>query len=98
LRTILAAAAAGRVDVSRTIAFVGVGQADPAVVARLHAAGVRVQMGTFPLDAQADAATNPATYTPFLDAGVDVLATDNIRSASEAVRTFTTARRLTGAR
>ena len=96
---LLAAGAEGRVDLSRTIAFVGVGRApgepgpDPAVVASLHAAGMRVQMGTFPLDALADAATNPAAYTPFLDAGVDVLATDNVRSASEAVRAFMTARR-----
>ena len=90
---LLAAGAAGRADLARTIAFAGVGQASPAVVARLHAAGIRVQVGTFPLDAAADAATNPATYTPFLDAGVDVIATDNIRSASEAVRTFTAAQR-----
>ncbi|HEX8299642.1 MAG TPA: glycerophosphodiester phosphodiesterase family protein, partial [Rubricoccaceae bacterium] len=81
------------VDLSRTIAFVGVAQADPAVVARLHAAGIRVQVGTFPLDATADAATNPAVYTPFLDAGVDVLSTDNVRSASEAIRMVRTARR-----
>ena len=88
-----AVAKAGRADLTRTIAFAGVGQASSAVVARLHAAGIRVQVGTFPLDAAADAATNPATYTPFLDAGVDVIATDNIRSASEAVRTFTAAQR-----
>ena len=101
---LVAAGAAGRVDLSRTIAFAGVSRApgepgpDPAVVARMHGAGIRVQVGTFPLDAQADAATNPAVYTPFLDAGVDVLATDNVRSASEAVRAFATARRLRGAR
>ncbi len=91
--TLLAAGAAGRVDLSRTIAFVGVGQADPEVVRRMHAAGIRVQMGTFPIDAAADAATAPSVYLPFLEAGVDVLATDNVRSASEAVRIFRTARR-----
>ena len=90
---LVAAGAAGRVDVSRTIAFAGVGRADPTVVARMHAAGVRVQVGTFPLDAAADTATAPGVYTPFLDAGVDVLATDNIRTASEAVRAFTLRRR-----
>ena len=89
---LLAAGQAGRVDLSRTIAFAGVGRADPEVVARMHAAGIRVQVGTFPLDDAADAATNPAVYTPFLDAGVDVIATDNVRSASEAVRAFNTAR------
>ena len=89
---LLAAGREGRVDLSRTIVFAGVGQADPDVVRRMHAAGIRVQVGTFPLDAAADAATNPAVYTPFLDAGVDVIATDNVRSASEAVRMFNTAR------
>ncbi len=89
---LLAAGREGRVDLSRTIAFAGVGRADPEVVARMHAAGVRVQVGTFPLDAAADAATDPAVYTPFLEAGIDVLATDNVRSASEAVRAFNTAR------
>ncbi len=84
---------ASGVDLTRTIAFSGVGQADPVVIERLHAAGIRVQVGTFPLDAAADSATAPSVYTPFLQAGVDVLATDNIRSASEAVRTFRISRR-----
>jgi len=83
---LLAAGAEGRIDLSRTIAFAGVGRADPAVVERLHAAGIRVQVGTFPLDAAADVAASPAVYAPFLQAGVDVLATDNVRGASEAVR------------
>lgn len=93
VEALLAAGQAGRVDVSRTIAFAGVGQADSVAVARLHAAGVRVQVGTFPLDDAADAATAPGVYTPFLDAGVDVLATDNIRTAAEAVRAFRLRRR-----
>ncbi len=90
---LLAAGAEGRVDLSRTIAFVGVGRADPEVVRQMHGAGIRVQVGTFPLDAAADAATAPSVYLPFLEAGIDVLATDNVRSASEAARTFSTARR-----
>lgn len=84
---------ASGVDLARTIAFAGVGQADPAVVDRLHQAGIRVQVGTFPLDAAADAATAPAAYLPFLQAGIDVLATDNVRSASEAVRAYRLSRR-----
>ena len=40
----------------------------------------------------ADAATNPLVYMPFLEAGVDVIATDNVRSSAEAVRMFNTAR------
>jgi glycerophosphoryl diester phosphodiesterase len=79
---------ASGVDRSRTIAFAGVGRADPDVVDRLHRAGIRVQVATFPLDAAADTATAPDVYTPFLQAGVDVLVTDNVRSAAEAVRAF----------
>lgn len=89
---LLAAGRAGRVDLSRTIVFAGVGRADPEVVARMHAAGIRVQVGTFPIDAAADAATDPLVYMPFLEAGIDVLATDNVRSSAEAVRMFNTAR------
>lgn len=84
---------ASGVDLSRTIAFVGVGRYDAAVVQRLHAAGIRVQVGTFPVDAQAEVATSPAAYAPFLLSGVDVLATDNIRGASQALRQFRTERR-----
>ena len=90
---LLASGRAGRVDLSRTIAFAGVGRADPAVVERLHAAGIRVQVGTFPLDAAAEAATAPEAYVPLLQAGIDVLATDNIRGASQAVRQFRLAQR-----
>ena len=90
---LIASGQAGRVDLSRTIAFAGVGRADPAVVERLHAAGIRVQVGTFPLDAAAEAATAPEAYVPLLQAGVDVLATDNIRGAAQAVRQFRAARR-----
>jgi glycerophosphoryl diester phosphodiesterase len=79
---------ASGVDLSRTIGFVGVGRADPAVVDRLHGAGIRAQVATFPLDAAADSAAAPGVYTPFLQAGVDVLVTDNVRSASEAVRAY----------
>ena len=66
------------------IAFAGVGSAEPGVIDAFHAAGIRVQVGTFPLD---DAArSDPAIYDRLLDAGVDVLATDNIPGATLAVQ------------
>lgn len=81
---------AAPVDRSRIIAWAGVGRADPDVVARMHAAGIRVQMGTFgALDRAAqDPATpdGPSVYAPALQAGVDVLATDNVPGAAIAVQ------------
>ena len=72
-------------DLSRVIAFGGVGVPDDGVVARLHQLGVRVQAGTFRRD---DGAT-PETYSPFLEAGADVLSTDNVRAATIAAQRAT---------
>jgi glycerophosphoryl diester phosphodiesterase len=68
----------------RVIGFAGVGAMDPEVVARFHRAGVRVQVGTFPLDD--DARLDPAIYDRLLQAGADVLATDNVPGAAAAVQ------------
>lgn len=78
-----AALLAAPVARSHLIAFAGVGAADPAVVARLHEAGIRVRVGTF---GPIEAAAGPAAYRPLLDAGVDVLATDDVPTAALAVR------------
>ena len=80
---------AAPVDLTRIIAFAGVGAADPTVVARLHDAGIRVQVGTFGTIDEAAGATNPGAYRPLLDAGVDVLATDNVPIAALALRSTT---------
>ena len=77
---------ASGLDLSRTIAFAGVGVPDAALVARLHAAGLRVQAGTFPLDPTAISAADPSLYTPYFETGVDVLATDNVPGAAIAVQ------------
>ena len=74
-------------DPDRLIAFAGVGVPDPETARVLHAASVRVQAGTF--DGTDQAAEQPggwAVYRPFLDAGADVLATDNVPAASVAVQ------------
>ena len=72
-------------DLSRVIVFGGVGIPDANVVARLHGMGLRVQAGTFRVDASA----TPETYLPFLDAGADVLSTDNVRAATLAAQRAT---------
>ena len=72
-------------DLGRVIAFGGVGVPDLAVASRLHRLGVRVQAGTF----RQDEGATPATYAPFLDAGADVLSTDNVRAATIAAQRAT---------
>ena len=74
-------------DADRLIAFIGVGVPDPQTARVFHEAGVRTQAGTF--GAPDLAATMPGgweAYTPFLRAGADVLATDNIPAASIAIQ------------
>jgi glycerophosphoryl diester phosphodiesterase len=74
---------AADVDLDRTIAWTGIGPPDPAVVERLHAAGVRAQAGAF---GAIDAAASPAAYAPLLAPGADVIATDNVPAAALAAR------------
>ncbi len=77
---------ASGLDLSRAVAFAGVGVPDPAVVERLHGAGILVQAATFEMDVAALAAADPALYAPFFAAGVDVLATDNVPGAAIAAQ------------
>jgi len=77
---------ASGLDLSRVIAFAGVGVPDPAVVARLHGAGVRVQAATFETDPEALARADASLYAPYLAAGADVLATDHLPGAAVAVQ------------
>lgn len=78
---------ASGLDLSRVIAFAGVGVPDPAVVARLHAAGIRVQAATFETDPEALARADASLYAPYLAAGADVLATDHLAGAAVAAQT-----------
>ena len=81
-RAVLAEAGA-----ERTVAFVGVGRADPATVAVFHEAGVRVQAGAFgAIDTAAQAPGGWAAYAPLLQAGVDVIASDNVPAAAIAAQ------------
>ena len=81
---------ASSVDLSRVIAWTGVGVPDPAVVAALHAAGVRAQAGAFgAIDAAADAASSPEPYGALLATGADVISTDEVPLAALAARRAT---------
>lgn len=83
----LDALTAAPVDLDRVIAWTGVGVPDTSVVRRLHALGVRAQAGAFGApDAAAVERASPAPYLPFLDAGADVIASDNVRGAALATR------------
>lgn len=78
---------ASGLDPDRLIAFAGVGSADPEVIRLMHEAGIRVQVGTFgETDRAAEAPGGWTAYHPFLDAGVDVLATDNVPAAALALQ------------
>ena len=70
----------------RLLAVAGVGAVDPEVADRLHAAGIRVQVGTFGAPDDAAARLGPDAYRPLLDAGADVLATDDVPAAARATR------------
>lgn len=82
---------ASGVPAGQLIGFGGVGSVRSDVVAAFHAAGIRVQVGTFPLDD--DARSDPAIYDRLLMSGVDVLATDNVPGASQAVQRESAKRR-----
>lgn len=84
---------ASGLDLTRVIAFAGVGVPDPAVVARLHGAGLRVQAATFETDEAALPSADAMLYAPYLAAGADVLATDHLAGATIAVQTANRARR-----
>ena len=74
-------------DPDRLIAFTGVGVPDPEVTRIFHEAGVRAQVGTFGgPDAAAMLPGGWSAYAPFLAAGADVLATDNVPAAAIAVQ------------
>lgn len=77
---------ASGLDLSRAVAFAGVGVPDRAVAERLHGAGLLVQAATFPIDGAALTAADPGLYAPFFEAGVDVLATDNVPGAAIAAQ------------
>ena len=85
---------ASGLDLSRVVAWTGVGVPDPEVVARLHAAGIRAQAGAFgAIDEAARTTASPAPYDAILAAGADVIATDVVPMAALATRNAALIRR-----
>ena len=90
----LDALVASGLDLDRVIAWTGVGVPDSAVVARLHALGIRAQAGAFgAIDNAARDAASPAPYQTLLNTGADVIASDRVALAGLAARQATRARR-----
>lgn len=79
------------VDPRRIIGFVGVGTADPTVVARLRALGIRSKIATFGDIDERAARDGAATYDDVLRRGITVIATDEPALAAEAARRANTA-------
>ena len=78
---------AAPLDLSRVIAWTGIGPPDAAVVRRLHERGVRVQAGAYgAIDEDAQAASSPLPYAALLTTGADVLSTDQVALAALAAR------------
>ncbi len=86
----LEALLASGVDLSRIIAFTGVGEVRPEVIEGLHAHGIRAMLGTFGAIDERAAQAGPAVYQALLDRGVDVIATDNVPLAARAVDAYAT--------
>jgi hypothetical protein len=70
------------------IAFTGVGEVQPGVVERLHALNIRAIAGTFGLIDERAERGGPEVYHTLLTQGVDVLATDRVALALQAVDGF----------
>ncbi|WP_457651445.1 glycerophosphodiester phosphodiesterase family protein [Rhodocaloribacter sp.] len=84
----LEALLASGVDLSRIIAFTGVGEVRPEVIEGLHAHGIRAMLGTFDEIDERAARVGPVVYQALLDRGVDVIATDNVPLAARAVDAY----------
>jgi glycerophosphoryl diester phosphodiesterase len=67
------------------LAFAGVNDFDPEVVEHLHRLNVVVQVGTFGGRDEAARIQGPKAYFDLLDAGIDVLATDDPDLAAAAL-------------
>jgi glycerophosphoryl diester phosphodiesterase len=76
------------VPTTRMIAFTGVGEVQPGVVERLHALNIRAIAGTFGLIDERAERGGPEVYHTLLTQGVDVLATDRVALALQAVDGF----------
>ena len=76
------------IDHTRLIVFTGVGEVKPEVIDLLHRHDIRVMLGTFGLIDERAREGGVAVYQALIDRGVDVLATDMVPLAAEAVEAY----------
>ena len=76
------------VDATRLVAFTGVGEPNPEVIDLAHAHGIRVILGTFGLVDERAMAAGANVYRSLIDRGVDIIASDAVALASEAVEAY----------
>ncbi|GAB5519592.1 MAG: glycerophosphodiester phosphodiesterase family protein [Rhodothermales bacterium] len=73
-------------DLSRVSAWTGVGEAKPTLIERLNALGISAAMGTFGLIDERATKAGSEVYDGYLGQGIDILATDTVPIAVEAVK------------
>ncbi len=76
------------IDHARLIVFTGVGEVKPDVIDLLHTHGIRAMLGTFGLVDDRAREGGAAVYQALIDRGVDVVATDMVPLAAEAVEAY----------
>lgn len=73
------------VDLSRLIVFTGVGEVKQSVIDLLHTRDIRAMLGTFDLIDERARQAGSTVYEAIYDRGVDVIATDIVPLAAEAI-------------
>ncbi len=76
------------IDPSRLIVFTGVGEVKPDVIDLLHRHDIRAILGTFGLIDDRAQEGGAAVYQALIDRGIDVVATDTVPLAAEAVEAY----------
>lgn len=75
-------------DTTRLIAFTGVGEVKPDVIARLHQHNIRAMLGTFGLIDERAQRGGSEVFTALLHQNIDVIATDVVPLAAQAVNHY----------
>ena len=81
------------IDRSRLVVFTGVGEVKPEVIDLLHRHNIRAMLGTFGLVDERAREGGAAVYQALIERGVDVVATDAVPLAAEAVEAYRTVER-----
>ena len=84
----LDAVLASGIPTDRLLVFTGVGTLQPDLLVQLDALGIPAILGTFGEMDQTAQTEGPAVYQALLGAGIDILATDNVAQAVQALETM----------